>query len=244
MKRAKRFLAVLVLLSLCLGLSSCAQGEVNGDRLPGGQGGQASGGTQAPTDGGGQSPTDGSTQSPLSGWVPPSLDNWDPEDPYGFNFFVEIEGSTFEDTRVDYPPGTVLYTVTSAGLYDSLADTGISEESYAASGAEKYDHYVKVDITVQNVDITETEDYLINSFGLTCRLYPLREAVWFSLGGVADDARSHYFYYHLPPTGESIDVSVAWGLWDWELSELREAGGIWLTYGLNIWQKMKLEGLL
>ncbi len=238
MKRIKRTLILFISFALVLSLASCGQGKVNEDRLPGGgQGGSApAGGTQASTGNG--------TQGPLDGWDPPTLDDWDPNDPYGFNDFVEIEGSTFEDTRSGLGMGTVLYTVTGAGLYDSLEEAGISEESYAASGGEPYDHYIKVDMTVKNVDISDTEEYTINNFGLMCRLYPLREVVWFNLGGVADNDPNHYFYYHLPPAGESIDVSLAWGLWDSELAELRDAGGIWLTYGINIWQKMKLEGLL
>lgn len=230
--------AILLALALTLSLASCGQGKVNEERLPGGvhDGSAPTGGTQGPTGGG--------TQSPLDGWDQPTLEDWDPNDPYGFNDFVEIEGSTFEDTRANFPQGTVLYTVTGAGLYDSLEEAGISEESYAVSGEEAYDHYIKIDMTVKNVDISDTEDYTINNFGLMCRLYPLREVLWFNLGGVADDEPNHYFYYHLPPAGESIDVSLAWGLRDSELAELRDAGGIWLTYGINIWQKMKLEGLL
>ena len=233
----QKALALLLSLALALSLVSCAQGKVNEERLPGGtQGGSApAGGAQEPT---------GGTHAPIGGGAQDPIDGWDPNDPYGFNNYVEIEGSTFEDTRANFPKGTVLYTVTGAGLYDSLEEAGISEESYAVLGEEPYDHYVKIDMTVKNVDISDTEDYTINSFGLMCRLYPLREVVWFNLGGVADEEPNHYFYYHLPPAGESVDVSLAWGLWDSELAELRDAGGIWLTYGLNIWQKMKLEGLL
>ena len=222
----EKALAILLSALLALSLASCAQGQVNEDRLPGGvPGGQGSGdGTQGSATGGAQEDED---------LYPPGLDD-----------YADVKDSTFEDTRSEPGGGTLLYTVTSVELYDSLEAAGISEESYAVAGEEKYDHYIKIDMTVQNVDITDiSHDFSINSFDLQCRLYML-EPVWFSLGGLEDEDGRGYFHYKLPPTGESMEISVAWGVEDSELTKLRDAGSIWLTYGINVWQKMKLEGLL
>ena len=222
----KKALAILLSAMFALSLASCAQGQVNEDRLPGGvHGGQGSGdGTQGSATGGAQEDED---------LYPPGLDD-----------YADVKDSTFEDTRSEPGGGTLLYTVTSVELYDSLEDAGISEESYAVAGEEKYDHYIKIDMTIQNVDITDiSHDFSINSFDLQCRLYML-EPVWFSLGGLEDEDGRGYFHYKLPPTGESMEISVAWGLEDSKLTKLRDAGSIWLTYGINVWQKMKLEGLL
>lgn len=222
----KKALAILLSAMLALSLASCAQGQVNEDRLPGGvPGGQRSGdSTQGSATGGAQEDED---------LYPPGLDD-----------YTDVKGSTFEDTRSEPGGGTLLYTVTSVELYDSLEAAGISEESYTVAGEEKYDHYIKIDMTIQNVDITDiNHDFSINSFDLQCRLYML-EPVWFSLGGLEDEDGRGYFHYKLPPTGESMEISVAWGVEDSELTKLRDAGSIWLTYGINVWQKMKLEGLL
>ncbi len=222
----EKALAILLSALLALSLASCAQGQVNEDRLPGGvPGGQGSGdGTQGSATGGAQEDED---------LYPPGLDD-----------YADVKDSTFEDTRSEPGGGTLLYTVTSVELYDSLEAAGISEESYAVAGEEKYDHYIKIDMTIQNVDITDiSHDFSINSFDLQCRLYML-EPVWFSLGGLEDEDGRGYFHYKLPPTGESMEISVAWGVEDSELTKLRDAGSIWLTYGINVWQKMKLEGLL
>lgn len=233
MKGIKRTFILFVCFALLLSLASCAQGQVNEERLPGGvpDGTEPGGGPQPPTGDGPQSPAGGPSEN---------------EGHNGFYLdeYAEIEDSTFEDTRVGPGQGTLLYTVTSVELYDSLEAAGISEESYAVAGEEKYDHYIKIDMTVQNVDITDiSHDYSINSFDLQCRLYML-EPVWFSLGGLEDEDGRGYFHYKLPPTGESMEISVAWGVEDSELTKLRDAGSIWLTYGINVWQKMKLEGLL
>lgn len=222
----KKALAILLSVMLALSLASCGQGKVNEDRLPGGvHGGHMPGNdTQDSTIGGAQED---------KGLYPPGLDD-----------YADVKDSTFEDTRSEPGGGTLLYTVTSVELYDSLEAAGISEESYAVAGEEKYDHYIKIDMTVQNVDITDiNHDFSINSFDLQCRLYML-EPVWFSLGGLEDEDGRGYFHYKLPPTGESMEISVAWGVEDSELTKLRDAGSIWLTYGINVWQKMKLEGLL
>lgn len=222
----KKVLAILLSALLALSLASCAQGQVNENRLPGGvPGGQGSGdGTQGSATGGAQEDED---------LCPPGLDD-----------YTDVKDSTFEDTRSEPGGGTLLYTVTSVELYDSLEAAGISEESYAVAGEEKYDHYIKIDMTVQNVDITDiSHDFSINSFDLQCQLYML-EPVWFSLGGLEDEDGRGYFHYKLPPTGESMEISVAWGVEDSKLTKLRDASGIWLTYGINVWQKMKLEGLL
>lgn len=242
MKEIKKILIILISFALLLSLASCSQGKINEDRLPGG----VPGGTEAGPNDGPQTPTGGvqdgpepnnGTQAPTNGGsqeevTPPGLDD-----------YIDVEDSTFEDARHGEGEGTVLYTVTSVGLYDSLEAAGISEESYAASGEEKYDHYVKINMTVKNVDISDTgKECTANSFQLAGHVY--FEPVWFSLGGMADDGGRGYFHFYLPPAGEALEISIAWGLADSELTELRDAGDIWLTYNINIWQKMKLEGLL
>ncbi len=227
----RRTMAFLLSAALALSLASCGQGEVNEERLPsGGQGGQES---------------SDSTQGPTGGEDEPPYD-WDPDDPAGFNNSVEVEDSTFEDTRRALGLGTVLFTVTSAGLYDSLEDAGISEESYAASGEETCDHYIKVDITVKNVDVSDAgEDYNVNNFKLMGHVYfRYVDPVWFSLGGQADDEERAYFHFYLPPAGETKEISVAFGLSDSELAAFRESDGIWLTYNIPTLQRLKLEGLL
>lgn len=224
--------AILLALALALSLASCGQGEVNEERLPGGvQGGSApGGGTQAPIGGDAQDPTD----------------SWDPDDPVGFNNSVEVENNTFEDTELLPGLGTVLFTVTSAGLYDSLEAAGISEESYAASGEEKYDHYVKIDMIVKNVDVSDAgEQYNVNNFRLMGHVYFWYVGpVWFSLGGQADDEERAYFHFYLPPAGETMEISLAFGLTDSDLAAFRESDGIWLTYNIPTLQRLKLEGLL
>lgn len=233
---------ILLSLALLLTLTSCAQGEVNPDRLPGGVPGgpDPSDNTQVP-DGDTQDP-DGDTQDPVGDateyFLPP------PE----FDQYADVENNTFEDTRAFVGGGTVLFTVTSAKLYDSLAEAGISEESYAASGMSKYDHYIKIDVTVKNVDVSDLgEIYGANNLKLRGHVYfEYVDPVWFSLGGQADDEARAYFHYCLPPAGETMEITLAFGLTDSDLAAFLESDGIWLTYDVNVFhlQRMKLEGLI
>ncbi len=223
----QKVLALLFSLALALSLASCAQGKVNEERLPGGtQGGSApAGGVQPPSGNGSQEP-----------------------DPITLDDFIDVKDNTFKDNCLELSDGqgTVLFTVTSAGLYDSLEAAGISEESYAVLGKEKYDHYVKIDMIVKNVDVSDAgEQYNVNNFRLAGHVYfEYQTLVWFSLGGQADDEERAYFHFYLPPAGETKEISVAFGLSDSELAAFRESDGIWLTYNIPTLQRLKLEGLL
>lgn len=233
MKRTKGFIIILIFSALSLCLASCAQGEVNGERL--------SNGLQNETDPG------GGIQGPFNGGTHQTnyLTN---VRPFDFDDYIDIENSTFKDNHVELltGKGTVLYTVTSAKLYDSLAGARISEESYAVSGSEKYDHYIKIDMTVKNVDVSDTgEEYNVNNFILAGHVdFYFLHPVWFSQGGSADGDGRGYFHFYLPPAGETVEISIAFGLSDSHLAAFRKSDGIWLTYDIPTLQRLRLEGLL
>ncbi len=240
--RKRRVLIPFVSLALLFSIASCAQGEVNRDRLPGGvsNGPVPSGDAQVP--GGGTQVTDGVPQDPAGGateyFLPP------PE----FDQYADVENSTFEDTRAFAGGGTVLFTVSSAKLYDSPEEAGIGDGSCAVSDMSKYDHYIKIDVTVKNVDVSDLgEIYGANNFKLRGHVYfEYVDPVWFNLGGQADDEARAYFHYRLPPAGETMEISLVFGLSDSDLAAFRASDGIWLTYDVNVFhlQRMKLEGLI
>ena len=90
MKGIKRTFIIFVCFALLLSLASCAQGQVNENRLPGGvHGGHVPGnGTQGSTTGGAQE---------NEGLCPPGLDD-----------YTDVKDSTFEDTRSEPGGGTLL----------------------------------------------------------------------------------------------------------------------------------------
>lgn len=236
-------ISIAISLMLILALTSCSQTKVNEDRLPSGI---TPGGTSGVVD-----------DDNISASGPSTEENQNPEDktdgpsipganlgPAGSDF-PELEGNTLEDSRPGW--GTIRYSLDTAVLYDGLEAAGISEESYALSGERGYDHYIKVEMTVENVDVSDigtTE--LISNIELMSKSGAVIEniaPVWFSLGGEAEKDAKRYFAFLLPEAGGSIEVELAFGLDDETLSRVQEADGLWMVN--NISQTMiKLEGVV
>lgn len=243
-----KFISLVICFVLILSLAACSQARINENRMP-------SGGNQN----GPKPPIDGEKNGGNDGSVPSADDLQSPEDgddggeappagdlpgPAGSDY-LELEGSTFEVTRVGR--GTVRYTVNSTALYDGLEAAGISEDSYALSGERGYDYYIKISMTVENVDVSDTgTTELISSFDLASRSGAVLEyisPVWFSLGGETEKDAKRYFAFILPDAGKSIEIELAYGLDDDALDRAQASDGLWIINNISRSQ-IRLDGVL
>ncbi len=154
--------------------------------------------------------------------------------------------------------GQVNYRINEIRMSDSLAEAGIAEADYNKSGNRTYDHYLTVSITIENIDVDvaatdeestkEIQDSsLINDFCMysksSAEELPI-PPVYFNLGGVQNSDVKRYFEYKLPNAGETLDVVLAFGLSDRDISSLKKDGGaLYLANDITM-EKMKIEGVL
>lgn len=183
-------ISIVISLMLIIVLTSCSQSKVNEDRLPSGSTPGGPSGVVDDDNSGASGPSTEENQGPDDETDGPSIPGMN-LGPAGADF-PELKDSTIEDTRSGW--GTVRYTLDSAALYDSLKAAGISEESYALSGERGYDNYIKVKLTVENVDVSDTgTTELINNIELMSKSGSAIEniaPVWFSLGGEGERTRN------------------------------------------------------
>ena len=216
----KRIISIMLCAAFALILcSACGQTEVNSDRL-----------------------ADNKRYNPEDG--PLTLDDF------------ESVGAdcTFHDDFSGF--GQVNYYINEIKMADSLADAGIAEADYNKSGNDTCDHYITASITVENVNIapadeSETEEIqnssLINVFSM-CIKGDAEEIpvapVYFDLGGIASQEVNRYFEYELPKAGETLDVVLAFGFSDKEISDLKKGdGALYLMNEIGM-EKMKIEGVV
>ena len=215
----KRIISVMLCVAFALILcSACSQAEVNSDRI---------------ADNNGSNPEDG----------PQTLDDFEN---------VGTDGTFHEETSY----GQINYYINEIKMSDSLAEAGIAEDDYNKSGNDTYDHYLTVSITVENVDIapadeSEAEEIqnssLINVFNMYIKgdaeEIPV-EPVYFNLGGIANQEANRYFEYELPKVGETLDVVVAFGFSDKDISSLKEGSDTLYLIDYIGMEKMKIEGVV
>lgn len=197
----------LICIALILALCSCAQSQVNSDRLTG---------------------SEKSENSNLSN----SEEVVDENDTI-LGKYVDADRVFKQDDFFGY--GHVNFYVNDIKLADNMSDAGIDEAIYQLSGSPSYDYYITVSLTIENVDVpvddgTIDDEFvkspLINSFRLhrqakndnDSRDY---ELAYFNRGGVASSDTKRYFQYQLPNIGETLDAVIGFGLWDHELSDIR-----------------------
>ncbi len=214
----KRIISIMLCAALALILcSACGQTEVNSDRLS-------------------------DRNNPEDG--PQTLDDFEN---------VGADGK-FHDDFPGY--GQVNYYINEIKKADSLAEAGITEDDYNKSGKRTYDHYITVSMTVENVDIAPADEEgaeeiqnssLINVFSMYIKDSAeeiLIEPVYFNLGAVQNSDAKRYFEYELPKAGETLDVVLAFGLSDTDISSLEKDGAaLYLANDISM-EKMKIEGVV
>lgn len=215
----KRIISIMLCAALALILcSACGQAKVNSDRLS-------------------DRTNNGSDTSP-------TIDDYEN---------VEA-GGTFQENFGGF--GQVNYRINEIKMADSLAEAGIAEADYNKSGKHTYDHYLTVSITIENIDVAATDEEsakeiqdssLINKFSMyskdSAEEIPIAP-VYFNLGGVQNSDVKRYFEYKLPNAGETLDVLLAFGLSDRDISSLKKDGGALYLVNEIAREKMKIEGVL
>ena len=222
---------ILICIVLILTLCSCAQSQVNGDRLTG---------------------NENSGNSNLSNSEEDTVDKNDTI----LGKYVDADKVFEQDDFFGY--GHVNFYVNDVKLADNMADAGINEAIYQLSGSPSYDYYITVSLTIENVDIpvdagTIDDEFvkfpLINSFRLhrqagnedDNRDYELQ---YFDRGGTANSDTKRYFQYLLPNIGETQDVVIGFGLWDNELSDIKSNNDSLYLRNTYISGMMAIEGIL
>lgn len=215
----KRIISIILCAAFALILcSACEQTEVNNDRLPDDR----------------YNPEDG----------PLTLDDFES---------VGADGIFRNDF---YGYGHVNYYINEVKMADSLAEAGIAEADYNKSGNDTCDYYITVSITIENVDIAPAEEgdaeeiqnsSLINVFYMYIKddaeEKPI-EPVYFNLGGVQSSDEKRYYEYELPKAGETLDVVLAFGFSDEDISDLKKDGeALYLANDIGM-EKMKIEGVV
>ena len=214
----KRIISVMLCVAFALILcSACSQAEVNDDHL-----------------------ADNNYSNPEDG--PQTLDDFEN---------VGTDGTFHDETSF----GHMNYYINEIKMSDSLAEAGIAEDDYNKSGSDTYDHYLTVSITVENIDLTSVDEEseeeinsaLINEFVLyikdSAEEIPI-EPVYFNLGEVQNSDVKRYFEYELPKAGETLDVVVAYGFSDEDISSLKTDGDALYLIDYIGMEKMKIEGVV
>ena len=215
----KRIISVMLCVAFALILcSACSQAEVNDDHL-----------------------ADNNYSNPEDG--PQTLDDFEN---------VGTDGTFHDETSF----GHMNYYINEIKMSDSLAEAGIAEDDYSKSGKDTFDHYLTVSITVENVDIapadeSEAEEIqntaLINIFDMCIKDDAEEryvEPAYFDLGGIASQEVNRYFEYELPKAGETLDVVVAYGFSDEDISSLKTDGDALYLIDYIGMEKMKIEGVV
>lgn len=221
---------ILICIVLILTLCSCAQSQVNGDRLTG-------------------SESPGNSDMSTSG-----EDTVDESDTI-LGKYVDADKVFEQDDFFGY--GHVNFYVNDIKQADNMSDAGIDEAIYQLSGSPSYDYYITVSLTIENVDVPVDDESidesfktpLINSFRLhrqvkndnDSRDY---ELAYFDLGGVANSDAKRYFQYQLPNPGETLDVVIGFGLKDYDLSDIKNNNDSLYLCNEFISGMMAIEGIL
>lgn len=234
-------ISILICIALTLTLCSCSQSQVNTDRLLGG-------GVNVPS----ETTTPSSRESINSEEVSNSTDSINniAVGPAETEEHREISGNVFEEDFFGY--GQVNYVINDVRLVDSLTSAGINENTYQLSGSGTYDYYIMISLTIENVDVlmddTKAAAALINVFDL----YSPNEIgaadsitykpVYFDKGGIANTDTKRYFEYVFPAIGETLDVTIGFGLSNVELSALEENDTpLYLMYTLDTIEMMEIN---
>lgn len=214
----KRIISIMLCAAFALILcSACGQTEVNSERLP---------------------------------------DRNNPEDgPQTLDDFESVGADcTFHDDFSGF--GQVNYYINEIKMADSLAEARIAEDDYNKSGNDTYDHYITVSMTVENVDIAPADEAgaeeiqnssLINVFDMCIKDDAEEmhvEPAYFDLGGIASQEVNRYFEYELPKAGETLDVVLAYGFSDKDISSLKTDGDALYLINYIGMEKMKIEGVV
>lgn len=221
---------ILICIVLILTLCSCAQSQVNGDRLTG---------------------NENSGNSNLSNSEEDTVDKNDTI----LGKYVDADKVFEQDDFFGY--GHVNFYVNDIKQADNMSDAGIDEAIYQLSGSPSYDYYITVSLTIENVDVPVDDESidesfktpLINSFRLhrqvkndnDSRDY---ELAYFDLGGVANSDAKRYFQYQLPNPGETLDVVIGFGLKDYDLSDIKNNNDSLYLCNEFISGMMAIEGIL
>lgn len=155
--------------------------------------------------------------------------------------------------------GAVNFTVNQASLADSLEAAGIDEDAYQLSGSEAYDNYLVVAMTIENVSVPMDDEAtaeevsnltLINEFHLYVQTSQseaeqiIHEPVYFDRGGEANTDAKRYFEYRLPAQGETVDVVIAFGISDQELSSIQESQAPVYLFDAVTLDRMEMNDIL
>lgn len=222
---------ILICAALMVTLCACAQSQVNSDRLPGGENTE----TTDPT-------------------IPDSDAHQDIEEAYAFGKYVEDEHAFIEDPLFDVGFDLrINYYVNEIKLADSLEDAGIDKEAYQLSGSRTYDHYITVSMTIENVAVPVDDEDFDNSFLFYINSFRLRRQMqdgkidystdYFDRGGVASSDPKSYFQYQLPSIGEKLDVMIAFGLSDEEISAIKANNEPLFLHHSDMIGMMPIEGV-
>lgn len=196
-KHTKILILIFIFTALASTLCACAQSQINVDRFPS---------------------SENAESLDLSG---SDADRNDESD-NALGKYVETDKVFEQDDFFGY--GHVNFYVNDIKLADNMNDAGIDEAIYQLSGYSTYDYYIAVSLTIENidvpvdgnaVDIEYVKFPLINHFRLHTqsedenRVYNVK---YFDLGGVANPDEKRYFQYELPKLGETMDVTIAFGM--------------------------------
>lgn len=229
--KAKVIILSLICVALTIALCSCTQSQVNHARIPGGENAEA---------------------------IDPAItDNdahQDIKEAYAFGKYVEDEHAFIEDPPFDVGFDLrINYYVNEIKLVDSLEDAGIDKEAYQLSDSRTYDHYITVSMTIENVAVPVDDEDFDNSFLFYINSFRLRRqmrdgkidysADYFDRGGVASSDPKSYFQYQLPSIGEKLDVMIAFGLSDEEISAIKANNEPLFLHHSDMIGMMPIEGV-
>lgn len=230
--KAKAIFLSLICAALTIILFTCAQSQVNSDRIPGGKNAEA-----------------------IDSAITDSDAHQDIEEAYAFGKYVEDKHAFIEDPPFDVGVDLrINYYVNEIKLADSLEDAGIDKEAYQLSGSRTYDNYITVSMTIENVAVPVDDEDFDNSFLFYINSFRLRRqmqngkidysADYFDRGGVANSDPKSYFQYQLPSIGEKLDVMIAFGLSDEELSAIKANNEPLFLRHNDMVGMMPIEGVL
>lgn len=212
----KTKLISLLCAALLLTLCSCAQSQVNSDRLINGtdgvETGTASAGDLTDSEGDGTEDAYLNTSSEIElGPVGPAPTH------------TETDGNVFEMNFFGY--GQVRYYINDVHLADSMDAAGIDEAIYQLSGNRSYDYYLAISMSVENVDVpvgdednaeaisnhSRMNDFQLQGVENGSEVALILEPKYFDRGSMASTDAKRYFEYNLPDIGETLDVVIAFG---------------------------------
>ena len=159
-----------------------------------------------------------------------------PERPTGRDTGVLGTG-TFEVVLEDL--GRIRVTVHSAKLYDSLKEAGIDFASWDAVSGSYYDHYLKVSLTVENIDVPPDREVVLWAGDFVLALFSTEGGLsiahpdWFDRAWELDPEEYAYDAYALPPQGEPYDMTLGYGVTDWTLEQFGKCDSVWIMDAMS-----------